>query len=298
MSVKQKLWAGLIVVIAILAALAAYLRSHNIAILEPQGVTGQKERSLIIIAAILSAIVVIPVYVITVVISLKYREGNRRAKKYRPDHDHNRVLEFTWWGIPIIIIGILSVVAWNSSHQLDPYKALAAPKNTPPLNIQVIALDWKWLFIYPQQNIATVNIAQIPVNTPVAFHVTSDTVMNSFWVPQLGGQIYAMPGMDTQLHLMATKAGSYDGSSANISGKGFAGMTFTVNAGSSSYFNQWLRGVKNQPRQLTQAAYDQLAKPSQNVTPAYYSSVESGLFNDVVMKYMAPPGQLPVMEGM
>ncbi|HET9850309.1 MAG TPA: ubiquinol oxidase subunit II [Candidatus Saccharimonadales bacterium] len=290
MRVKQRRLAGLaIAVLAVIVgviALVIYLSHHDIAILQPAGAVGQKERNLIILAVALCAIVVIPVFAITIAVAIKYREGNTRSKKYRPDYDHSRVLEFTWWGIPIVLITILAVVAWNSSHSLDPYRALASSK--PTMTVQVVSLDWKWLFIYPKQNIASVNYAMIPVNTPVDFQTTSDTVMNSFWVPALGGQIYSMPGMKTQLHLIADKTGSFSGSSANISGQGFAGMTFSIKSGSSAGFNSWVKTARASMRPLNSTSYASLARPSQNVPVSYYSSVSPGLFDGIIMKYMQP----------
>lgn len=276
-------------IIVILAA-AAFIGSHNIAVFNPKGVIASRERRLMFIAIILGLIVVIPVYIMTIFIALKYREGNRKKRKYNPDWDHHRGLELTWWGIPSAIIVFLAVLTWTSSHALDPYKPLAS--TVKPLSIQVIALDWKWLFIYPEQNIASVNFLQMPVNTPVNFDITSDAPMNSFWIPQLGGQIYAMPGMSTQLHLMASQPGSYAGSSANISGNGFAGMTFTAKASTSADFNRWVAQVKKSSKKLSFNEYANLAKPSQNNPLAYYASAASGLYDYTVAKYNEPAGLL------
>lgn len=222
----------------------------------------------------------------TIAIALKYRESNRKPKKYRPDWDHSRLFETIWWGVPIAIIVVLSVVTWASAHSLDPYKPLNSTQKT--LDVQVVALDWKWLFIYPQQHVASVNLVFIPVDTPVNFHITSDTVMNSFWVPQLGGQIYAMPGMETQLHLEANQPGDYFGSPANIAGKGFSRMNFTVRAGSETNFNSWIQTASDSMNTLTTPTFNQLAQPSDSVPVTYYSSVRDDLFNDIVMKYMVP----------
>ncbi|HVX48204.1 MAG TPA: ubiquinol oxidase subunit II [Candidatus Saccharimonadales bacterium] len=274
---------GLLVAIVI-AALVVYLRSHTVAVLQPAGQIGAQERQLIVFAVLLSVVVVVPTFVLTIFIAWKYREGNHRPKKYNPDWDHSRVFESVWWGIPILIIGVLTVVVWHSSRTLDPYRSLASAKK--PMTIQVVALDWKWLFIYPDQHVASVNQAQIPVGTPVDFQITSDTVMNSFWVPQLGGQIYAMPGMITQLHLVADKPGSYAGSSANISGSGFAGMTFQVRVGSSDDFDKWVNSAHQSMRPLDSSSYGQLAKPSKYAAVSYYSDVQNGLFENIAMKYM------------
>ena len=288
MNRKSRIAIAVLAVLGVIALLVSYLHGHNIAVLEPAGPIAEKERNLIVIAVALSAIVVIPVYVMTVAIAWKYREANTKAT-YKPDWDHSRLYETIWWGIPMVIIAILSVITWQSAHQLDPFKPLSS--NVAPLNIQVVALDWKWLFIYPSQNIASVNLLAIPENTPINFEISSDTVMNSFWIPNLGGQIYAMPGMSTQLHLMADKLGNYYGSSANISGTGFAGMVFRARSISASGFKNWVHAAQNSPNQLTMNAYSQLARPSQYNSVAYYSSVANNLYNSVVVKYMVPANQ-------
>jgi cytochrome o ubiquinol oxidase subunit 2 len=185
------------------------------------------------------------------------------------------------------------VIIWDSSHRLDPYRPLSSANK--PLTIQVIALDWKWLFIYPTQGIATVNFVQFPVGTPVDFQITADAPMNSFWIPQLGSQIYAMPGMSTQLHLLADSGGNYYGSSANISGQGFAGMNFTARASSALAFRQWVTSVKASSSRLDVNHYGQLAKPSQGNPVAYYASAANGLYDDVIAKYIGPLGSMPGM---
>lgn len=285
---KKKYKVGIVglLVAAAIVAMAVYLSHYTVDVLQPAGQVGYKERQLLIFGVLLSIIVVVPTFALTIFIAWKYREGNHRPKKYNPDWDQSWLFESIWWGIPIVIIGVLTVVVWRSSSSLDPYRSLVSAKK--PLTIQVVALDWKWLFIYPEQHIASVNLAKIPVGTPVDFKITSDTVMNSFWVPQLGGQIYAMPGMVTQLHLMADKSGTYNGSSANISGSGFAGMTFQVAAGSSSDFNDWVDRARQASRHLDVSSYNQLAKPSTYVEPEYYSSVQSNLYNYISVKYMTP----------
>ncbi|HVS58550.1 MAG TPA: COX aromatic rich motif-containing protein [Candidatus Saccharimonadales bacterium] len=298
MNKKYKIAGITLIVLALFAALGVYLHGHSIPVLHPAGAVGQKERGLLIVGLLLSAIVVLPTFALTIFIALRYRENNPKRSgkkiKYEPDFDHSPLFESIWWGVPILIIGILSVVAWNSSHSLDPYKKLDANKNQ--LVVQVVALDWKWLFVYPEQHVASVNLAEIPVNTPVEFQVTSDTIMNSFWVPSLGGQIYAMPGMITQLHLMTDKAGSYFGSPANIAGKGFSRMDFTVRAGSQRDFNRWIATARTSSRTLNAAAYTVLSKPSMSVPVSYYSYVPDGFVTDVAMRYMAPGLPTPGSE--
>jgi cytochrome o ubiquinol oxidase subunit 2 len=270
-----------------------YLHSTNIAILNPQGPVARKEFDLFITGLLLSLIVVVPVFTLLFMFAWKYREGNTKAK-YSPDMDHNRIAETIWWVIPTVLILIISILTWNSSHQLDPFKPLASSK--PQMTIQVVALDWKWLFIYPEQHIATVNFVQFPTGTPVNFEITADAPMNSFWIPQLGGQIYAMPGMATELHLMATRDGTFNGSSANISGSGFAGMAFKARSSSSAEFDRWVQTVKHSPNGLNQATYSKLTQPSQYNPVAYYSSAQSDLYDRVIMKYMPVAGQMPGMS--
>lgn len=294
MSKKVKIIILALVILDVLIGIVAYFHTLNFEVLNPKGPIAAKERNLMLFALALSLVVVIPVFIMTFTIAWKYRESNTKAK-YTPDWDHSVIAETTWWAIPTILIFILSVVAWNASHVLDPFRSISS-KNQP-INIQVIALDWKWLFIYPKQNIATVNYFAFPKNTPLNFQITSDAPMNSFWVPQLGGQIYAMPGMSTQLHLMATSTGSFRGSSANISGEGFAGMDFIAQSVSQDQFSQWISQVAKTSPTLNQSTYQQLQKPSLNNPPAFYVLSDSGLYNDSIMKYMTPASNLPASGG-
>lgn len=295
MSTKTKTVAGVVIAIFIIFIAAVYLRSANIPVLEPAGTIGQKEKHLIVEAVLLSLIVIIPVYIMLFGFAWRYREGNEKAK-YNPDMDGSRLLESIWWGVPIILITILAVIAWRSSHELDPFKSLSS--NKPPLNIQVVALEWKWLFIYPEQGVASVNYFRLPVDRPVNFQITSDAPMNSFWIPQLGGQIYAMSGMATQLHLEASKTGNYLGESANISGEGFADMHFTAAATSQPDFDSWVRSLKKSPNTLGQMAYSRLARPGHDNSVIYYASAQSGLFNQIVSKYEAPVYFAPAGAGL
>jgi cytochrome o ubiquinol oxidase subunit 2 len=282
MSRKQKglVIAGLIVLAMIAASLA--ISRMNIPVLQPAGPIAQQEKRLIVTAFLLSMIVVVPVYIMLVWFSLKYRHTNKAAK-YDPAFNHSRWLEGVWWAVPLCIIGILAVLAFQSSHRLDPFKALAAAN--PAMRIQVVSMEWKWLFIYPDQGIATVNYVNFPVNTPVDFEITSDAPMNSFWIPQLGGQIYAMSGMATDMNLMASKTGTYRGLSANISGDGFAGMHFSAIASTQDNYQKWLESVKNNSKPLD---YQALSKTSQNDPPAYYTLSQPNLFDSVLSKYAEP----------
>ncbi len=283
--IKIKVVFGILLLLIFITIAGIYLSRQNILVLNPAGPIAEKERNLMFFALGLSLIVIIPVFAMGIMIAWKYRETNTTAS-YRPEWDHNRLYETVWWGIPTILILILSIVAWNSSHTLDPFRPIASTQK--PLSIQVVALDWKWLFIYPEQHIATVNFVQFPVSVPVNFTITSDAPMNSLWIPQLAGQIYAMPGMSTQLHLMASKSGDYYGSSANISGEGFAGMHFIAQASSPTQFNQWVQSVSQSPKELTASSYNSLAQPSQNNPVTYYALGSQNLYNSVVLKYMTP----------
>jgi cytochrome o ubiquinol oxidase subunit 2 len=289
----------------LLVLLANYLHTHPTAVFQPGGAIAQKERNLILFALILSAIVVIPVFLLTIMIAWRYRDTNPKQRRYQPDWDSSRLYESVWWAIPILIIGILTVVTWRSTYALDPFKPLGAPDRN--MTIQVVSMDWKWLFIYPDQHIASVNLAAIPAGQPVNFVVTSDSVMNSFWVPGLGGQMYTMPGMVSQLHEQANKPGDYLGSPANIAGRGFSRMDFTVRALPGHDFESWVKHVQSAGSNLTATSYKQLAKPSADHPVSYYSPVQDGLFNDIVMKYMGPvrqnsgstnPDAMVHMEGM
>ncbi len=267
------------------ALCVSFFSTHSIAVLSPKGMIAMKQRDLFVTACWLMLIVVIPVFILTLAFAWKYRARNSKAK-YTPEVDHNHVAECFWWGVPCIIIAILGVITWKSSHELSPYKPIETGKK--PLEIQVVALQWKWLFIYPEQGIASVNFVQFPEQTPLKFSITADAPMNSFWIPELGGQIYAMPAMKTQLHLIANEVGDFRGSSANLSGDGFAGMTFTARASSQEAFDAWVQSARQSPKQLSGEAYAQLASPSENNAAAVYLLTQGDLFDRIVMKYMEP----------
>lgn len=292
MKKRLKLIVPLAIIFVAVAFIIAWGVTHDVRVFRPAGPVAHQERYLMFVALLLSAIVVVPTFALTIFIAVRYNENNKKPKKYRPDFDHSKLFEGIWWGVPIIIILILSVVTWNSAHNLDPYRQLASTKK--PLNVQVVSLDWKWLFIYPDLHVASVNQLAIPVNTPVSLDVTSDTIMNSFWIPSLGGQIYSMPGMITHLHTMASRTGSFLGSPANIAGKGFARMDFTVKSLSQANFNQWVSRAAASNSNLTMSAYRRLAKPSSNVPVTYYSPIQDSLFQAIVGKYL--PASMPGMD--
>ncbi len=284
MKTNFKILISVLVIIAAIAVSVLYIRSHSIAVLDPKGMIGEKERDLIITASLLMLIVVIPVFVFALFFAWKYRAGNKA--RHDPDWEHNYIAEYCWWGVPLFIVVILAVITWKSSHELNPFKPLDS--TTKPLTIQVVALEWKWLFIYPEQGIATINFVQFPEKTPINFEITADAPMNSFWIPQLGGQIYAMPAMRSKLHLIANEVGSYRGASANISGEGFAGMVFTANSSTDADFNQWVLSVQQSSGQLNLDTYNQLVEPSAYNPVAYYKLGQPDLFDQIMMKYMMP----------
>jgi cytochrome o ubiquinol oxidase subunit II len=287
----------LVIPLAIVSFLLFLVRHSTIAIFHPQGTIAFQERNLMIIAALLMLLVVIPLFVLTFAIVWRYRAENTTAK-YTPNWDHDTLDEFIWWGVPLAIIVVLAVLTWQSTHALDPFRPLSS--TTPPITIEVVALNWKWLFIYPSLGIATVNFVEFPEQTPVNFEVTADAPMNSFWIPQLGGQIYAMTGMVTQLHLMADDPGDYTGVSSNFSGAGFSGMTFTARSVSNADFAAWVTSVQKSPQILTPEMYRVLEEPSENTPATYYASTTQDLFDTIVMKFMTPMGvsQNMQMQGM
>ena len=254
----------------------------NWTLLNPVGQIGIEERNLIITATLLMLLVVVPVIAMTFIFAWKYRASNKDAT-YAPKWSHSTKIEVVIWTVPILIILALGVLTYKSTHALDPYRPLES--DVKPLTIEVVAMDWKWLFIYPEQGIATVNKIVFPANTPINFRITSDTVMNSFFIPGLGGQIYAMAGMQTKLHLIANHNAELDGISANYSGAGFTGMKFKAIATSQAEFDAWVNEVKASPKQLDQAEYAALSKPSQNNPVALYSSYAPNLFQTIIDKY-------------
>lgn len=284
MKKKYKVLFFILLSLGLIILSIVYLGSIDIAVLNPKGMIAIKERNLFIEITLIMLIVVIPVFVLSWVISWKYRAGNQA--KYTPDWDKHLLSESIWWALPCIIVLAMAILVWKSTHELDPFKPLVSDKR--PLRIQVVALQWKWLFIYPEQRIATVNFLQIPEKTPINFEITADAPMNSFWIPELGGQIYAMPGMKTKLHLIASEKGNFRGSSANLSGKGFAGMTFIAKATSLADFYQWVDSLNKSSNFLNLAEYIRLAEPSENDLTGTYVLEKQDLYDWIVKKYTMP----------
>lgn len=258
---------------------------ENIAVLFPKGLIALEERNLLFIIQAIMLLVIIPVYVLTFIFSWKYWAHNPKAD-YDPDLVDNVLAEYLWWGIPLFFTLVIGVLTWIKTHELDPYKPIESDKK--PMTIQVVALQWKWLFIYPEEKIASVNFLQFPKQVPIHFEITADAPMNSFWIPHLGGQIYAMPKMKTELHLIADESGDFRGSSANLSGEGFAGMHFIARASTEENYQQWLESAKQSSNILNLPEYNKLAEPSENQPVEVYQLKEDNLFNEIIMKYMHP----------
>jgi cytochrome o ubiquinol oxidase subunit 2 len=256
-------------------------------VLDPQGPIASAERLLLINSTGIMLVVVIPVIAATLAFAWWYRSSNPHATRSLDESYEGRV-EFVVWSIPALTVILLGGVIWIGSHQLDPRAPI--PAKSDPLRVDVVALDWKWLFIYPDQGVAAVNQLVIPAGTPVQFRLTSATVMNSFFVPQLGSQIYTMGGMTTHLNLLADNPGQYPGFSANFSGDGFSDMRFIVKSVSADDFNAWLEQTRGAGSALDDAGFAELAKPSKAVPPATYRSVEPNLFERIIDQTVSGSG--------
>jgi len=262
-------------------------------ILPSQGPVGKGDTQILIDSLAIMLVIVVPTILATLAFGWWFRSSNSKAR-HRPDFVYSGKIEMITWSIPLLTIMLLGGVAWLGSHKLDPYVPLPSDKSA--LNVQVVSLDWKWLFIYPDQNIASVNRLVIPVGTPVHFTLTSASVMNAFFVPQLGSMIYTMNGMATQLNLNADEAGTFLGMSSHFSGDGFADMEFKVEALPMEKFSAWVDETRNGgAATLTSQSYAELAKQSKNVAPFAFSAVEPDLFNKIVAQAL-PAGPGPVVE--
>ncbi|SPA29764.1 cytochrome o ubiquinol oxidase, subunit II [Cupriavidus taiwanensis] len=277
-------WLLLPVVLPVLLSLAGC----SAVLLSPAGDLAVRQRDLIIISTGLMLLIIVPVIVLTLVFAWRYRAANADAH-YNPDWDHSTVLELLIWSAPLLIIIALGAITWVSTHKLDPYQPLTRldesrplPPGTQPLTVEVVAMDWKWLFVYPEQGIATVNELAAPVDRPIRFKITSTTMMNSFFIPALAGQVYAMPGMETRLHAVVNRAGVYEGFSANYSGAGFSHMRFRFHGLSDDEFGRWVQTVRAAGAPLSRATYTQLAQPSEREPVRRYGSVDANLFDAIV----------------
>jgi cytochrome o ubiquinol oxidase subunit 2 len=258
---------------------------QNMSVLNPKGLIAHDEKDLFLISLLLMLIIVIPVIILTIVIPFRARATNLKAS-YKPDFGHSTMIEIICWSIPVVIIIGLGILTWFSTHRLDPYKPIVSDRKA--VQIQVVSLNWRWLFVYPEEGIATINDIVFPVGTPVSFSITSTGPMNGFQIPQLGTQIYAMSGMKTQLHLIADEVGQYRGHATNYSGEGFANMHFMAKVVSQKDFEAWVASAKKSPHKLTMANYESLVPDNLDTSVQYFSAVDANLFNDVIMSYMMP----------
>jgi cytochrome o ubiquinol oxidase subunit 2 len=259
---------------------AATLGGCNEGVLNPQGPIAVAERQILFNSLGIMLAIVIPVILATLGVAFWFRASNTRAS-YRPDFVYSGRIEVLVWSIPLMTVLLVGGVAWVGSHDLDPRRPIDT--DVRPLRLQVASLDWKWLFIYPEQGIASVNHLVVPVGTPISFDLTSSGVMNSFFVPQLGSQIYTMAGMTTHLQLQADRPGSYRGLSAQFSGEGFADMRFVVDAVPGKQFDDWVVETRGIGTTLDAQSYADLAKPSEAVAPFTYRAVAPNLFDGIVM---------------
>ena len=279
----------------------ALLAGCNAVVLAPSGDVAAQQRDLLVISTALMLLIIIPVIALVVIFAWKYRRSNTEAK-YEPDWDHSTYLEVAIWGAPLLIVICLGAVTWAGTHLLDPYRPLdrisagrPAQKTVKPLQVNVVSLDWKWLFIYPEYGIATVNELAAPVDRPILFKLTATSTMNSFYVADLAGMIYAMPGMQTTLYGVINKPGEYKGFSANYSGSGFSGMRFKFHGLPQSGFDQWVAQVKAGGQSLDRDGYLRLEAPSENVPVMRFATVDSGLFSAIV-NLCVEPGKMCMHE--
>ena len=280
----------------LLAALPL-LSGCGMVVLDPAGDVARQQGDLVVISTVLMLLIIVPVMALTALFAWRYRATNERAT-YKPDWDHSTELELVIWAAPLLIIICLGALTWVGTHLLDPYRPLArtAPDapvaaQTQPLQVEVVALDWKWLFIYPEQGVATVNELAVPVDRPLRFRISSSSVMNSFYVPALAGQIYAMPAMETKLHGVFNQTGDFTGFSANYSGAGFSNMRFAVKSLAPGDFDAWIEQARKAGGTLDRQAYLALERPSEKEPVRRFASVEKGLF-DMVVNLCVEPGKM------
>lgn len=257
------------------------LDGKQIDVLNPSGEVALAQRNLLLFTITLSAVVVLPVFAMLIYFSVTYRAGNKKAN-YMPEWGENKILESLWWGIPIIIIGVLGVLTYQTSHSLDPRKALSGGE---PLEVQVVAMRWKWLFIYPEQQVASLNYIAIPVGKPVRFTMTADAPMSAFWIPALGSQIYAMNGMQSTLNLKATSVGEYTGYTTNINGEGYAKMKFTAKSMKQADFTKWVQKSTQSTELMNMNQYKLLSEPKSVTEERTYKLANTKLFDLITEQF-------------
>ena len=285
---KRKILIGVLIAAIGLLGIIFVLSSENALTIHPKGVIARDILDLICTNFVLMGIIIIPTYLLLFWVVWKYCIKNENAV-HDPHHTCRPIGQMMMWGLPCIIVIVMALITWDVTFKLNPYKPIES--DAKPLTVQVVALDWKWLFIYPEQGIATLNYLHIPAGTPIHLELTADDApMNSFWIPQLGGQIYSMTGMTTQLHLMADGPGDYAGKAVEINGDGYADMTFLVKATTHTEFENWVQLAKTSPYHLTEDVYQELVKHFVKKDILLYSEVEQNLYHKIVHRYMYPTG--------
>ena len=286
---------------ALLMGVAASLTGCNTVLLNPSGDVAVQQGHLLVVSTVLMLLIIVPVIVLTLVFAWRYRQSNSEAV-YAPDWDHSIQLELVIWAAPLLIIIALGAVTWISTHTLDPYRPLSRvdtergiPAEGQPLTVEAVALDWKWLFVYPDQGIAVVNELAAPVDVPLHFRISAESVMNSFFIPALAGQIYAMPGMETQLYAVINHSGQYEGFSANYSGAGFSGMHFRFHGMSSGDFDRWVQTAKESGNELNRQTYRVLRQPSDREPVHRYAVVATDLY-DAILNRCVDPGTICIRD--
>lgn len=287
----------------LLPALIALTGCARTVVLDPTGDVARQQGDLIVVATALMLIVIVPVIALTLFFAWRYRASNKAAT-YTPDWDHSTQLELVIWAVPLLIIIALGAITWITTHTLDPYRPLdrlskgrPVPADVAPLEVQVVSLDWKWLFIYPKEGVATVNELALPVDRPVRFLLTSSSVMNAFYIPELAGMIYTMPGMQTELNAVANQAGTFQGLSSNYSGAGFSHMRFTVHATDAAGFKAWVTKARAAGERLDRARYLALEKPSEREPARLFAGVDPGLY-DAILNRCVDPNRMCMHEMM
>ncbi len=279
----------------------ATLAGCNLVVMAPAGDIAAQQRDLIVISTVLMLLIIVPVIILTLFFAFRFRSTNTTAP-YEPEWHHSTRLEVVIWSAPLAIIIVLGTITWISTHKLDPYRPLdridaerAVTPDVKPLTVEVVAMDWKWLFLYPDQGIATVNELAAPIDVPINFKITASTVMNSFYIPALAGQIYAMAGMETKMHAVMNHVGIYDGFSANYSGPGFSQMRFKFHGMAKEDFARWVEKVRTDGGELTRPAYRDLELPSQKEPVKYYARVANGLY-DAILNMCTDPSKMCLNE--
>lgn len=275
----------------------ALLAACDMAVLSPSGDIAAQQRDLLVISTLLMLVIIVPVMALIIFFAWHYRASNSKAR-YEPNWHHSMRLELVIWSAPLLIIICLGALTWLGTHLLDPYRPLdriskteAVPQQAEVLEVNVVALDWKWLFIYPQYGVATVNELAVPVNRPLRMRITASSVMNSLYMPELAGMIYAMPGMETKLHAVLNHAGDSEGFSANYSGAGFSGMKFKLRGVEAGDFDRWIEAARSAQETLSRDTYLELEKPSENVPVRRFASVDAQLY-DAILGMCVQPGKM------